>query len=143
MGVQLEMFPTTYDSLASVIQVVSCGFGCIAWVPGQKEPSCGCITYLNSVPFRRIPTNSSLSLSLSLSSRCGDVVVYVEDINQPSLPTPFFFIQFLCLFLSISVFMALSTVFHSINYPNNSPLSHSVPPVLILPYWYFQLYISS
>ena len=27
-------------------------------------------------------------------------------------------------------------------FPNNSPLSHSVLPVLFLPYWSFQLYIS-
>ena len=40
------------------------------------------------------------------------------DINQPSLPTPFYFD-----FVSISVFMALSTVFHFINSPDNSPLS--------------------
>ena len=33
--------------------------------------------------------------------------------------------------------MALSTVFHSINSPDNSPLSHSVLPVLFLPYWSF------
>ena len=38
-----------------------------------------------------------LACSLSLSL---DVVVYVKDIYQPSLPTPFF-ILFLCLFLSI------------------------------------------
>ena len=36
--------------------------------------------------------------------------------------------------------MALSTVFLSINSPDNSPLSHSVLPVLFLPYWSFQLY---
>ena len=53
----------------------------------------------------------------------------------------------LCLFFFLfcscvsSVFMALSTVFHSINSPNNSPLSHSVLPVLLLSYWSFQLYI--
>ena len=35
--------------------------------------------------------------------------------------------------LSVSVFVALSTVFHSINSPDNSPLSHSVLPVLSLP----------
>ena len=34
--------------------------------------------------------------------------------------------------------MALSTVFHSINSPDNSPFSHSVLPVLFLPYWSFQ-----
>ena len=75
-------------------------------------------------------------------SRGGDVTVYVKDINQPSLPTPF--ILFLCLFpsLSVSVFMALSTVFHSINSPDNSPFSHSVLPLSSLLYWSFELYIS-
>ena len=43
-------------------------------------------------------------------SRGGDVTVNVYDINQPSLPTPFYSVL-----VSISVFMALSTVFHSIN----------------------------
>ena len=37
-----------------------------------------------------------------------------------------------------SVFMALSTVFHSINSPDNSPFSHSVLPVLSLPHRSFQ-----
>ena len=40
--------------------------------------------------------------------RGGDVAVYVADINQPCLPTPFYSIL-----VSISVFMALSTVFLS------------------------------
>ena len=35
----------------------------------------------------------------------------------------------------------LSTVFHSITPPDNSLLSHSVLPLLRLPYWSFQLYI--
>ena len=70
-------------------------------------------------------------------SRGGDVMVYVTDINQPSLPTPFYSVL-----VSVSVFMALSTLFHSINSPDNSLLSHSVLLVLILPYWSFQLYIS-
>ena len=34
----------------------------------------------------------------------------------------------------VSVFMALSTVFHSINSPDNSPLFHSVLVVLFLPH---------
>ena len=38
-----------------------------------------------------------------------------------------------------SVFL---TVFHSIKSPDNSPFSHSVLPVLSLPYWSFQLYFS-
>ena len=88
----------------------------------------------------------SLSLCLCFSvrtgsrspSRGGDAAVYVFDINQPSLPTPFFY----SILVSVSVFVALLTVFHSINSPHNSPLSHSVLPVLFLPYWSFQLFIS-
>ena len=68
-------------------------------------------------------------------SRGGDVAVYVSNISQPSLPTPFYSVL-----VTVSVFMALSTVFHSINSPDNSPLSHSVLPVSFLPYWSFQLY---
>ena len=69
-------------------------------------------------------------------SRGGDVAVYVFDINQPSLSTPFYSVL-----VSLSVFMALSTVFHSINSPDSSPLSHFVLPVLFLPYWSFH-YVS-
>ena len=36
-------------------------------------------------------------------------------VNQPGLPTPFYSVL-----VSVSVFKALSTVFHSINFPNNS-----------------------
>ena len=39
----------------------------------------------------------------------------MSDINQPSLPTPFYSVL-----VSIYVFMALSTVFDSINSPDNS-----------------------
>ena len=62
-------------------------------------------------------------------SRGGDVAVSVFDINQLSLPTPYYSVL-----VSVSVFMALSTVFHFINSPDNSPRSHSVLPVLFLPY---------
>ena len=62
---------------------------------------------------------------------------FMFDINQPSLPTPFYSIL-----VSISVFMALSRVFHSRNSSDNSLFSHFVLPVLILPCWSFQLYIS-
>ena len=82
--------------------------------------------------FKRSLTGSRV-LTGSLS-RGGDVAVYVFDINQPTLPTPFYSVL-----VSISVFMALSTVFYSINSPDNSPLPHSVLPVLFLPYWSFQL----
>ena len=66
--------------------------------------------------------------------RGGDVVVYVFDIIQPSLLTPFYSVL-----VSISVFMAMSAVFHAINSPDNSTLSHSVLPALFLSYWSFQL----
>ena len=64
-------------------------------------------------------------------SRGGDVTVYVFDVNQPRLPTPFYSVL-----VSISVFKALSTVFHSINSSDKlSPLSHAVLLGLVLPYW--------
>ena len=55
-------------------------------------------------------------------------MVNVKDINQPTLPN-------LCysVLVSISVVMVLSSVFNSINSPDNSPFSHSVLPVLCLP----------
>ena len=78
-----------------------------------------------------------LIVPTGLPSRGGDVAFYVFDINQLSLPTPFY-----SALVSVSVFMALSPVFHSINSSDNSPLSHSVLPDLFLTYWSFQLYIS-
>ena len=63
----------------------------------------------------------SVSVPAGSPSRGGDVTVYVPDINQPSLPTPFYSVL-----VSVFVFMALSTLFHSINSPHNSLLSHSV-----------------
>ena len=82
-----------------------------------------------TLPFSDVPTGSP--------SRGGDATLYVFDINQQCLPTPFYSVL-----VSVSVFMALSTVFHSINSPDNSPLSHSVLLVLFLPYWSFRLCIS-
>ena len=52
---------------------------------------------------------------------------FMSDINQPSLPTHFYSVP-----VFISVFMALSTVSHSINSPDNSPFSHSVLVVFII-----------
>ena len=60
------------------------------------------------------------------------ILRFKSDINQPILSVPF-----KSVLVSISVFMALSTVFHSINSPDNSPFSHSVLLVLCLPYWSF------
>ena len=53
------------------------------------------------------------------------------------LTTPFYSVL-----VSVSVFMSLSTVFRSINSPNNSPLSHCVLPVffcLLGPFNYISL----
>ena len=70
-------------------------------------------------------------------SRGGDVAVCDFNINQPSLPTPFYSIL-----LSVSVLKTLSTVFYSIKSPANSLFFHSVLPVLSLPSWSFQLCVS-
>ena len=84
------------------------------------------------MPVLRVPVGSP--------SRGWDVAVYVFNINQPSLPTPFYS-PLVC----ISVFIALSAVFHSINSPDISLRSHSVLPVyfcLIGPFNYLSLYES-
>ena len=47
--------------------------------------------------------------------------LFMSDINQPSLPTLFYSVL-----VSISVFMAISAVFHSIISLDNSPFSDSV-----------------
>ena len=77
--------------------------------------------YTNKNLPSKVPTGSP--------SRGRDVTVYVYDINQPNLSTPFYSVL-----VSISVFMALSTAFHSINSPDSCQFSHSVPLVLSLPY---------
>ena len=70
-----------------------------------------------------------MQVPTSSPSSGEDVAVYLSDINQPSLPTPF-----QSVLASVSVFMAHSTVFHSVNCPDNSPFSHSVLRVLFLPH---------
>ena len=82
--------------------------------PPAKQPVCTFVINVNTLPNRL--------------SRGGDVAVYVSNINQPSLPIPVYSVL-----ESVFVFIALSTVFHSINSPDNSPLSHSVLPILLLP----------
>ena len=57
----------------------------------------------------------------------GDVTVHAWH-KPTSLPTPFYSVL-----VSVSVFMALSTVFHSIHSPDNSVFFHSVVLVLSLP----------
>ena len=75
-------------------------------------------------------------------SRGGDVAVYVFDINQLSLPTPLSSVL-----VSVSVFTSISAVFHFINSPDNSLLSHScsfglIPASFIGPFNYVSLYES-
>ena len=83
---------------------------------------------------------SYIAVPAGSPSRGGYVKVYVLNINQPSLPTPFFsLLKCFCVYFSLTIF---STVFYSINSPNSSQLSHSVLPTPFLPYWSFQLYIS-
>ena len=48
----------------------------------------------------------------------------------------FYLILLSSVLVTVSVFMALSTVFHSINSPDYSPFSDSVLPVLSLPDWW-------
>ena len=69
-------------------------------------------------------------VTMGSPSRGGDNAVYVFD-------TPFDSVL-----VSLFVFIDLSTVFHSINSPDNPPLSHSVLPLLFLPYWSSELQIS-
>ena len=66
----------------------------------------------------------------------GDVTVYVW--HKPTHPAHSF------LFCSSVYFclMALSTVFHSINSPENSPFSNFVLPVLPLPYLFMKVSFS-
>ena len=45
---------------------------------------------------------------------------FMSDINLPSSPTPLYSVL-----VSMSVFLILSTVFYSINFPGNSPFSPS------------------
>ena len=74
-----------------------------------------------------ICSSTGIKMSVSLCSHItlvptdsfphgGDVVVCVFDINQPSLPTLFHSIL-----VSVSVFMALSNVFHLCILPTTRP----------------------
>ena len=89
-----------------------------------------------------LATSHQILISICRSPRAHFYVVgmlrfmCVFGISQPSLPTPFYYSL-----VSISLFMVLSTIFHSIDSPNNSPLSRSVLPVLFLLYLSFQLFI--
>ena len=87
----------------------------------------GCTRYLLTLTWLNLRVLAEKYVPTGSSSRGGNVTVYLFNINQPSLPTPFYSVM-----VSFSVSMALSTVFHSINSPDNSPFSHSVLPVFYL-----------
>ena len=88
----------------------------------------------------KIHFSSCLLVPAGSPSRGRDATIYVLDLNQPNLPTPFYSV-----FVPVSVFMALSTVFHSINSPDNYPLSDFVLMVLsclLVPLNYVSLFES-
>ena len=97
-----------------------------------------CLDYCNSLLPGSLQqlTDKLQKVQTCLSPRAHLPVVgmlrFMSDVNQPSLPTPFYSVL-----VSFSVFMALSTVFHSINSPEKSPFSHSVLPDLSLSNWSF------
>ena len=86
---------------------------------GDSGGGGGCCLAYSSNTVYNVPKGSP--------SRGGDIAVYVFDVNQPSLPTPFNL--FLCLVLSLWPFQ----LFRSMNSPENSPPSRSILPVLFLP----------
>ena len=83
---------------------------------------------LTHLALRPQPTLTADKVCKGSPARGGDI---------PSLPTPFYSVL-----ESLSVFMALLPVFHSINSLDESPFSHPVLPVSFLPYWCSQLYAS-
>ena len=86
----------------------------------------------DSFPFGERSVNESPRTDVHVVGMLG--FMSLTHINR-ACPLLVFFLN--SVLVSISVFMALSTVFHSINSPNNSPFSHSVLSLLFLPYWYF------
>ena len=65
-----------------------------------------------------LPLTDPGTVPAGLPSCGGNGAVDIFDINQPSLPTPVYSVL-----VSVSVFMALSTVFDSIKSPDNSTFS--------------------
>ena len=80
----------------------------------------------------------SLYKSLHLHE-VGMLHFFVVDINQPSLPTPFFYLLCSCVYLCLYVpFNCI--LFHK--FSRQLCVSHPVFPVLFLPYWSFQSHIN-
>ena len=73
---------------------------------------CGCLS--GKKKRRRKAQFVQVWVPVGSPSRGGNVAVYVFDINQPSLPVPFFFfLNYYYVFVSKSIFIGFSTVFHS------------------------------
>ena len=126
------LFKTSALLLNSTCKEIDVHHGTIC---GEKKRNCSSAFVVRfKINNMSILYSSTLRVPTGSPSRGGGVAVYVFDINQPSLSTPFHSVL-----VSVSVFMALSTVFHSMNSPDNSTLSHSVLPALFLSYWSFQL----
>ena len=129
------------SNIYRVIKCISLGFYSICFVFGGWLLLFGMIMIIMMMTKMMIcssTSGTSIQVPADLPLCGGDVAVYVFDINQPSLPTPFY-----SGLVSLSVLIALSTVFLYMTSPDNSPLSHSVLPVLYLPHRPFQRYISN
>ena len=84
-------------------------------------------------------SSSPSSVPAGSASRRGE---YCDNVlHQARSPTPFYSVL-----LSVSLFMDVSNVFHSLNPPDNPPdkslLSYSVLPVVFILDWSFQLFVN-
>ena len=80
------------------------GFG---WIKSDVQ-ICIILCYI-SLCFLSVPTGSP--------SRGGDVAVYVFDINQPSLPTPFFIILLFCSCVYFCSYLPFNCIsFHKVSW---------------------------
>ena len=121
---------------------------CFGHVVSGSRGAVRCFTQYTEISFMRVFFCCCLSVFFKVlvgsPSRDGDVTGLCLWHNRAC---PFLFILFL--YLCIFVFMALSTVLHSINSPDNSPFFSLCSLDLTgnhewtrMPHWSFQLYIS-
>ena len=85
----------------------------------------------------------TLALQNCLLDKGGSEIIYISPAGSPSRSEDVTVMSFRYkpTELAHAFLFSLSTVFLSMNYPSNSPLSRSVLQVLFLPYWPFQLSI--
>ena len=111
----------------------------LSWVPTIFI--CSCVGFCLNGPFNCI-SFCKVSRQLSAFSLCFPGLISALLVLSTVFLAMKVSLRIYSVLASISVFMALSAVFHSINSTDNSPFSHSVLPVLSLPYRSFQLYVS-